>query len=222
MGHTAYGIGCAIEAALMSTKRETKSSKQKGLVICISGMAGTGKSTLAKKLAQKYHLKWYSGGDALKALASNEGYDPSEPGWWESSMGLKFLKQREDDPKFDETVDRRLLEYGEQGNVVLDSWTMPWLLKTGFKIWLLASVEKRAQRVAERDKISVREALQVLKEKEDRTKAIYKKLYGFTLGEDFAPFDMVLDTENLNAEEVYQVLCRVIDNVIQKRNTVYE
>jgi cytidylate kinase len=206
----------------MSTNPETKSSKQKGLVICISGMAGTGKSTLAKKLAQKYHLKYYSGGDALKALAVEEGYDASNSGWWESPVGLKFLRQRENNTKFDEAVDHKLMEYAEHGNVLLDSWTMPWLLKKGFKIWLLASIEKRARRVAKRDRITLEKALEVLKEKEDRTKAIYKKLYGFTLGEDFKPFDMVLDTENLNAEEVYQVLCRVIDNAILKRNTAYE
>jgi len=91
---------------------------------------------------------------------------------------------------------------------------MPWLLKEGFKIWLMASIEKRAVRVAERDRITVEEAFKVLEEKENRTKAIYKKLYGFVLGEDFAPFDLVLDTDNLNAQEVFEVLCRVIGNVV--------
>jgi cytidylate kinase len=177
-------------------------------------MAGTGKSTLSKNLAEKYHLKYYSGGDALKELAKAEGYDVSIQGWWESPEGLKFLKERANDPKFDRAVDDKLLEYAEQGNVLLDSWTMPWLLKEGFKIWLLASLEKRAARVAQRDKISVSEAFKVLEEKEGRTKAIYKKLYGFVLGEDFAPFDLVLDTDNLNANEVFETLCRVIDNVV--------
>ncbi len=189
------------------------------VVICISGMAGTGKSTVAKKLAKEFCLKYYSGGDALKALASDEGYDASKPGWWESSLGLDFLRQRQGNPKFDEAVDRKLLEYAEQGNVLLDSWTMPWLVKDGFKIWLLASLEKRAERVAERDSLSVQEALEVLKEKEERTRAIYEKLYGFSLGEDFKPFDMILDTEKLCADEVFQILCRVIKNmVIDKQN----
>jgi cytidylate kinase len=63
-------------------------------------------------------------------------------------------------------------------------------------------------------------AMKVLKAKEDGTKAIYKHLYGFTLDEDFKPFDLVLDTDNLSAEEVYQVLCRVIDNMLlKKKNT---
>jgi cytidylate kinase len=181
------------------------------MVICISGMAGTGKSTLSKKLAKKYDLKCYSGGDALKELAKAEGYDASCEGWWETPEGLNFLKTRANDPKF---VDAKLLEYAGKGNVLLDSWTMPWLLKDGFKIWLMASIEKRAARVAVRDGMTPEEAIKVLEEKEDRTKAIYKKLYGFVLGEDFTPFDLVLDTDKLNADEVFEVLCRVIGNVV--------
>jgi cytidylate kinase len=193
--------------------KENTCQPNKKTVICISGMAGTGKSTLAKKLAAKYGLKYYSGGDALKDLAKAEGYDVSAQGWWESPEGLKFLKERVNDTKFDRAVDEKLLEYAGQGNVLLDSWTMPWLLNRGFKIWLLASLEKRAARVAQRDKIPLSEALKVLDEKEEHTKAIYKNLYGFLLGEDFAPFDLVLDTDNLDANEVFETLCRVIDNV---------
>lgn len=194
-------------------KQEKNCNASKKTVICISGMAGTGKSTLSKKLAEKYHLRYFSGGDVLKDLAKQEGYDVSVKGWWESPEGLKFLNERINDPKFDKTVDDKLLEYAQQGNVLLDSWTMPWLLKEGFKIWLEASFEKRAARVAVRDGMTVAEAFGVLKEKEARTKAIYKALYGFGLGEDFKPFDFILDTDNLSANEVFEVLCRVIDNV---------
>jgi cytidylate kinase len=204
----------------MSRNDKMKNTKEKSIVICISGMAGTGKSTLAKRLAKKYNLKYYSGGDALKALAAEEGYNSSGNGWWESPEGLTFLRKRENDLKFDKVVDDKLLEYAQQGNVLLDSWTMPWLLKTGFKIWLLASMEKRAERVAKRDKIAVKDAMQILKEKEAGTKAIYQKLYGFTLGEDFAPFNLVLDTDNLNAEEVFQLLCMVIDTVVLSRENL--
>ncbi len=194
-------------------EQEKTCNAAKKTVICISGMAGTGKSTLSKKLAEKYHLRYFSGGDVLKDLAKQEGYDVSVQGWWESPEGLNFLNERTNDPKFDKTVDDKLLEYAQQGNVLLDSWTMPWLLKEGFKIWLEASFEKRAARVAVRDGMTVSEAFVVLKEKETRTKAIYKSLYGFGLGEDFKPFDFILDTDNLSVNEVFEVLCRVIDNV---------
>jgi len=183
-------------------------------LICICGMAGSGKSTVAKRLAERYGLKYHSGGDALKALAMEEGYKPLERGWWESREGMLFLEKRQKDPKFDKAVDKKFLEVAQQGNVIFDSWATPWLLKKGFKIWLEASPQKRVERIARRNGISVREALKALKSKEDKSKAVYKKLYGFSLGEDFKPFHLILDTDNLNVEEVFQVLCMVIDNIV--------
>ena len=200
----------------MTRNKKVQGAPEKRVVVCISGMSGTGKSTLSKKLAKKYKLRYYSGGDALKDLATEEGYDSSSRGWWESPEGLDFLEKREKNLKFDKAVDDKLLEYAQRGHVLLDSWTMPWLLKYGFKIWLLASVEKRAERIAKRDRIPLKKALLVLKEKEARTKNIYKKLYGFTLDEDFEPFNLVLDTDALSAKEVFQVLCTVMDNIILK------
>jgi len=187
------------------------------VVICICGMTGSGKSTVAKKLAERYGLKYYSGGDALKALAMEKGYKTVEKGWWESPEGFSFLENREKNLELDRAVDQKLLEAGEQGNVILDSWTMPWLLKKGFKIWLEASPQKRAERVAKRDGISVEKALKALRNKESKTKAIYKKLYGFSLGEDFTPFHLILDTENLEAEEVFQALTIVLDKMVFKK-----
>jgi cytidylate kinase len=177
-------------------------------------MAGSGKSTLAKKIAEKYKLKYFSGGAALMALAVEEGYRPTERGWWESSEGMRFLKKRGTDPHFDQAVDNKLLQMARKGNVVLDSWTMPWLLKKGFKIWLEASEERRAERIADRDRISVKEALKTLKHKERQTKAIYEKMYGFSLGEDYAPFNFILDADVLNEEEVFQIVCMVLDSLV--------
>ncbi len=198
--------------------KKAKKKIKEHVVICICGLAGSGKSTLAKKLAEKYGLKYCSGGNALKALAIEKNYKHLERGWWESKEGMRFLERRGKDPKFDEAVDRKFLELAKEGNVILDSWTMPWLLKEGFKVWLEASPEKRAERIANRDGISFEEALKALRNKEKQTKTIYKKLYGFSLGEDFTPFKLILDTGNLNSEEVFQVLCKVISNVVINSN----
>jgi cytidylate kinase len=202
----------------MEKTEEAKKKTKKPVIICVSGMAGSGKSTLAKKLAERYKLRYYSGGDALKALAIKEGYKSVNHGWWERKEGMRFLEERTEDPKFDKAVDRKLLQVANAGNVVLDSWTIPWLLKKGFKIWLEASPEKRAERIAKRDGISVTEAVRALKNKEIQTKNIYKKLYGFRLGDDFEPFHLILDTENLNAKEVFQVLVDVVENMVLNRH----
>ncbi|MDH5494693.1 MAG: cytidylate kinase family protein [Candidatus Bathyarchaeota archaeon] len=184
------------------------------IVLCICGMAGCGKSTLAKKIAEKYNLHYFSGGDALKALALEAGYKSVDRGWWESEEGMEFLKKRTQDSSFDRKIDEKLLQWAKQGNVVLDSWTMPWLLKSGFKIWLEASPEERARRIARRDRISIKKAFSALKEKDAKTKAIYKRLYGFDLGEDFSPFDLILDVNQLSSKEVFQTLSLVIDSLL--------
>jgi len=191
------------------------SGKQKQkIVICVCGMAGCGKSTVAKKLAEKYGLKYLSGGDALKALAIEAGYKPAEVGWWETDEGMKFLRQRMEDSEFDKKVDGKLVELAKQGNVVLDSWTMPWLLKEGLKVWLEASSNVRAKRLAVRDGISVEKASEVLRVKDESTRAVYKSLYGFDLGNDFSPFDLILDANELNADEVFNAVCLVVDHLI--------
>lgn len=189
-------------------------SSKKKVVVCICGMAGCGKSTLAKKIAEKYKLHYFSGGDALKALALEAGYKSLGRGWWESEEGTEFLKKRTHDSSFDRKIDKKLLQWAKQGNVVLDSWTMPWLLKSGFKIWLEASPEERAQRIAQRNRISTKKAFTALKEKDAKTQAIYKRLYGFDLGEDFSPFDLILDVNQLSSEEVFQTLSLLIDSLL--------
>jgi cytidylate kinase len=200
---------------------DTVSEKRKhcrNIVICICGMTASGKSTVARRVADKYGVRLYSGGDALKALAIEAGYKPLNRGWWESEEGLKFLRQRQSDPGFDRKVDAKLLEYAKQGNAILDSWTMPWLFDNGFNIWIDASKEVRVKRLAKRDELGLREALRILEEKEETTKQIYKKLYGFRLGEDFSPFDLVLDTDKLDADEVFQTVSVVIDRLVFKKH----
>jgi cytidylate kinase len=193
--------------------RCNKGRKSK-VVLCVCGMTGCGKSSVAKKLAEKYGLEYLSGGNALKALAVEMGYKLVGRGWWESDEGMRFLQRRVKESEFDKKVDEKLLEWAGRGDVVFDSWTMPWLLNEGFKVWLEASVKVRTGRVAERDGISFERALATLKERDEKTRTIYKKLYGFDLGGDFSPFNLILDSNNLSSNEVFRTLCLVMDRVV--------
>ena len=198
----------------------SKQTPKKNIVICLAGMTACGKSNVAKRLAEKYRLKYVSGGTVLKELALQMGYKSQERGWWETIEGMRFLEQRLRDPRFDKQVDAELLNWAQRGNVVLDSWTMAWLSKMGFKIWLEVSPQERVKRLASRDRISLREAEKVIKEKDGKTKQIYERLYGFKLGEDFSPFDLILDTEQLNPKEVFDTLSLVIDRLVLRKESM--
>lgn len=192
--------------------------KNESIVICISGMAGSGKSTLAKRIAQRYGLQYISGGDALKEIALERGYKPKNGGWWESEEGLKFLEERMQNKSFDKEVDAKLSELANKGDIVLDSWTMPWLLKIeSFKIWLKVSIEKRAERAAHRDRMNIAETMSIIKERDKSTKLIYEKLYGFSLDDDLSPFDLILDTDKFKPNEVFKIVSKVIDVYIQNK-----
>lgn len=178
-------------------------------------MTGSGKSTVAKKLAEKYDLNYFSGGNAMRLLAKEEGYHSDVNGWWESAEGLAFLQKRNEDPAFDKKIDEKLLQLAEKGNVVLDSWTVPWLLKDkGFKIWLEASPAVRATRVVKRDGLTAEEALKALTEKDEKTRQIYKNLYGFDLGHDLTPFNLVLSTDDLDPDDIFYAVSVVTDRLV--------
>ena len=189
--------------------------KNQKVIICVSGMTGSGKSTVAKKLAEKYSLNYFSGGNAMRILAKEEGYNSDVNGWWESKEGLGFLQKRKQDPAFDKKIDEKLLELAEEGNVVLDSWTVPWLLKDkGFKIWLEASPAIRATRVVKRDGMTAEEALKALTEKDEQTRQIYKNLYGFELGNDLTPFNLVLSTDDLDPDDIFYAVSVITDRIV--------
>jgi cytidylate kinase len=194
------------------------SSKSQKLVICIAGLTACGKSTAARRLAERFHLKYASGGTALKEAALKMGYKSSGKGWWESAEGARFLEQRMRDPELDRRIDDYLLRLAERGDIVLDSWTMPWLSQRGFKIWLEVSPEERARRLTRRDGISIEKAEKTIEEKDGKTKQIYSHLYGFKLGEDYSPFDLILDSERLSADEVFDVLCFVVERLVLKKS----
>lgn len=183
---------------------------EKKIVICISGFAATGKSTLGRRLARTFRLKYVSGGDGLKLLAKERGYKPSGKAWWETEEGLKFLEERMSNPEFDKLVDQKLLEYAERGRVVIDSWILPWLYPHGFNIWLKASEEVRIKRLVKRSHVDPEAARELLRKRDLESAEIYKRLYGVEIGKDYTPFHLILDTSNLNIPAVYRIVAQAV------------
>ena len=209
-------------AGILEARRSERpismSAKSQKVVICLAGLTACGKSTAARRLAERFNLKYGSGGTALKELALKMGYNAKERGWWETAEGMRFLEQRLRNSEFDKQIDDDLLKLVGRGNIIMDSWTMPWLSKKGFKIWLEVSPEERARRLTRRDGIGMSKARRIIKQKDGGTKEIYERLYGFKLGEDYSPFDLILDSECLSAEEVFDVLCFVVERLVLKQS----
>jgi cytidylate kinase len=182
------------------------------LSIVISGWPAVGKTTMAVELAKKFNLKLYSGGDILKMLAGAKGYSTSRDDWWDTGEAKRFMEERKSDPSFDNQVDKKLIQIIKNGNSVITSYTLPWLMKEDriIKFWLKASQENRARRMANRDNISYNKAKKVIQIRDWENMKIYKNLYGFNFGEDLEVFDFCLNTDILSLNSLIEVSKSII------------
>jgi len=173
--------------------------------VIISGPPAIGKTTVAKGLAKEFDLTYLGGGDILKELAKEQGFQTGGDDWWDTSEGMKFLNQRSENPEFDKKVDNKLRELFLKGNKVITSYTLPWLVDDGIKIWLAGTLENSARRMKTRDNMDEKEALAIVKKRYEENKKLYKKLYNFDFGENLSIFDKIIDTDELDATKVLEI-----------------
>lgn len=189
--------------------------------IILSGLPASGKTTVATIISKRLNIRVIGGTEILREMAKEHGYNPQGDDWWDTPEGIKFSKERATNPNFDKEADKMLIKIAEKGDVVMTSYTLPWLTKIGFKVWLSAVIARREERMAERDEISVKEAAAVIKIRDSKNNDIYQNLYGIRLGEDLAPFDLVLDVNKITAEEAATIIIEKAKerNINQKQQT---
>lgn len=191
-------------------RKPKKSRARKRIAVVISGMPSVGKTTAAEVISKRFGLDHIAGGDMLREIAIEEGYHPKGPDWWDSGDGMKFLKERAKNPKFDEEVDERLIKYVQRGRVVITSYTVPWLCNDGLKLWFSASAKERARRLAGRDQISFEEAFKIIRLRDARNRGLYSKIYNIQFGKDLSVFNYIIDTEHMTAKEVAKTAARLV------------
>jgi cytidylate kinase len=165
-------------------------------------MPAVGKTTVAKMIASKLGVPLVGGGDILKEIALEQGYRATGEDWWDTTEGMKFLETRKGSSKFDKEVDARLLKKVDKGNVVITSYTVPWLTKKGIKIWLSGTPASRSVRMARRDSSTAEESLRIISKRDEENYGLYKKLYNIEFGRDLSPFQLVVGTDGVAAEKV--------------------
>ena len=194
-------------------KNEDQTDRKMSIVI--SGWPAVGKTTIAENLAKDFNLKLWNGGDILKMMAYERGYSSSlNHDWWDTEEAAKFMKERNDNPNFDREVDNRLIELVKEGNVVITSYTLPWISDATINFWLQGSVDNRSKRMSMRDKIDINTAKKIVQRRDIENKLIYQKLYQFEFGEKLDVFDFVMNTDILSLESLIIISKNIVENVI--------
>ena len=166
------------------------------MIITISGLHGTGKSTVGKELSKKLGIKYYSTGQAFRDLAQMK------------NMTLEqFTDYVEENPEIDIKLDEKIIDVAKQGNILIDSQLSGHLLKdiADFKILLTCPIEIRIKRMADRDKSSFEEKLNETVIREQSELERFKKLYNVDLKiskKNIQVYDLIVDTEKLTVPEI--------------------
>jgi CMP/dCMP kinase len=194
-------------------KKELKNKNKKNMSVVISGWPAVGKTTVAENIAKKFNLKLWNGGDILKMMAYEQGYSSSlNHDWWDTKEAQNFMNARNNDPYFDKEVDNRLIDLVKNGNVIITSYTLPWISDATINFWLQGSVDNRAKRMAMRDNIDVAEAKEIVLRRDNENRLIYKKIYNFDFGEKLDVFDFALNTDLLSLDCLIDLSIKIIEN----------
>ncbi|NTW92644.1 MAG: AAA family ATPase [Methanoregulaceae archaeon] len=165
--------------------------------ITVSGLPGSGTTSLAKHLAELLNSDLISAGEVFRQMAAEQGMDVAE-----------FGRLAEKDPSYDRVIDERQKEIAlEHQEIIVEGRLSAWFVpQADLKIWLYAPVECRVLRIQSRDTIGDPDTASRLTSEREKSEAIrYKTYYGIDIA-DLSPYHLILNSSLLGVEELGEIV----------------
>ncbi|MCC4771241.1 AAA family ATPase [Methanosarcina sp. DH2] len=175
--------------------------------ITVSGLPGSGTTTLSRLLAEYYELELVSSGEIFRKMAKERGMSLAE-----------FGALAERNPSIDLDIDKNQKSIiHTQDNIILESRLaghMAQGVPHVLKIWIKAPLLTRVRRIQRREKsISFDGELEKTVEREKSEALRYKNYYGIDIT-DLSIYDIVIDSEKWNQYQTLDILRVAIDSLI--------
>lgn len=182
-------------------------------IISFNGQEGSGKSTIAKMIAEKLNIPRYYMGQIFRDMAQEKGLTLPE-----------FRKLCDVDPGFDKKVDDYLIKLAqEKDRFIIESRTAWHFIPQSLKIYLKVDSRAAAERIFKNfsennnrgnedknlDTVENIEKSILQRRKEDSER--YFNIYGIQQ-DDENNYDCVIDTTNLSIEEVFGKVMEFIES----------
>ncbi len=172
------------------------------MIVTLGGMPGSGKTSVARELASRYGFTIISAGDQFRKLAR------------ERCLTLReFGELAERDSAIDLAIDARQKELASMHKMALVEGRLAGrTVDADLKVWLKASLDVRAQRIAAREDIPVQRAREETVTREACEAGRYKAFYGIDPN-DMACYDLVIDTGGWDANGVADIISAAIEGL---------
>ena len=179
--------------------------------ITVSGIIGSGKSTVSKKLAEKLGLEYFSVGGIMRQMAVERG------------MQIKELTEhaKGDGGALDKELDDRQVKIGKtRDNFVMDSRLGFHFIPDSFKVFLYVGLDEGASRIfsasrGEESYLDIEEAKEHMVKRMSSEKQRYKQYYNLDFP-DGCKFDLEIDTTDIGPDEVIERIIQGLRNYSRK------
>ncbi len=177
------------------------------MIITISGLHGTGKTTIGKKIANSLGIRFFSTGQAFRDLAKHMNMTIEE-----------FVKYVDENPETDRKLDDKIIEITKKGDIITSSLLSGYLLAdiADFKILLTCPYETRLKRMSERDNVSYDEKLKEIEIREKSESERFIMMYNIDINDTEKTkeiFDIIIATENLSIDESVEKIISAVKKI---------
>jgi CMP/dCMP kinase len=169
--------------------------------ITVSGLPGSGTTSLSRYLAQRHGFEMISAGEVFRQLAREHNMELAE-----------FGRLAEEDSSYDKMIDARQKDIAEsRDNILVEGRLSGWMVPgADLKIWLFAPIDCRIHRIAFRDQVVDENTAKTLTlEREACEAGRYRSYYDIDIG-DLSVYHMVLNSEHWGVES----LGTIVDSAI--------
>ena len=170
------------------------------ITVAISGKSGCGNTTVSRMVADKLNLKFIN--YTFRSMAEEQG------------ISFEELRQlAEESTSVDMELDKNQVYLAKEGNCVLGSRLAIWMIADAdLKVYLTASPEVRAGRIANREKGTLVDKIAETEDRDQKDSARYKKIYAIDTDKyDFA--DLIIDTDVNNVNEVVDLVIGAVESL---------